>query len=552
MKEGPPASRPRTVDPAFVLEHTAATSTNNHVLRATKQVTISDRNATNLRKLQRIADNALRAGNLDDALPAYQQLLALDPNRADAWYNMGYLQRRRGDFEAALNAYRQALQHGVPAPEEVHLNCAAILSDHLYRDDEAEQALQQALSVAPGYLPAWTNLGNLHEARGRRNQAIGCYRRILAKPSTHPRERELQLESLARLAELHPDGPTGELTQRLAGEANDARLSPTTQANLLFALGRLHQRNHDYDAAFAAFSRANQQAHRDTPAYSSERAASAIDALIEAFDRPNADSRPGEPTPATQIHAPQPVFICGMFRSGSTLLERILDAHADVTSAGELDLLPRIVRGPLSPFPARIKITSRAQKQLLAQHYMAEVIKRIPDAAKYRYFTDKRPDNFLLAGLVKQLFPHAKIINTVRNPLDNGLSIFMQHLNPRAFPYAGDLASIGRHYVHYRRLMDHWKSLYPDSILDFDYDAFVANPRSQLAPLLTFLGLPYDEHCLHFHQHAGAVRTASQWQVREPLHSRASGRWQHYPQHLAPLRDALGSFADFADRHTGA
>ena len=152
--------------------------------------------------------------------------------------------------------------------------------------------------------------------------------------------------------------------------------------------------------------------------------------------------------------------------------------------------------------------------------------------------TDKRPDNFLHIGLIKTLFPEARIVHTVRQPLDNILSVYFLHLDP-AMGYALDLDDAAHWYGQYRRLMAHWKSLYPNDIHDLDYDGFVADPKPSLAALLDFLGLEWEEACLEFHEAGNAVRTASAWQVREPLYRRSSGRWRNYERHLQGVIDQL-------------
>jgi hypothetical protein len=234
------------------------------------------------------------------------------------------------------------------------------------------------------------------------------------------------------------------------------------------------------------------------------------------------------------------VFICGMFRSGSTLVERVLAAHPAVAAGGELAWFPRLAAGPLAPYPASLARIDAATAARLAAAYRAHIAQLIaPDRPAPRWFTDKRPDNFLLLTLIKRLFPRARIIHTVRNPLDNGLSIWQQHLDPRVAPHATDLAAIGHWYGQYRRLMRHHAACWPDDVLDFDYDGFVADPEPWLRRLLAFLDLPWEPACLDFHRRGGAVRTASYLQVRKPLYRDASGRWRAYGERLAPLRDAL-------------
>jgi hypothetical protein len=179
--------------------------------------------------------------------------------------------------------------------------------------------------------------------------------------------------------------------------------------------------------------------------------------------------------------------------------------------------------------------TSPQQLEQLAARYLDVLAKLFPHV---RHVTDKRPDNFLYIGLIKSLFPHARIIHTTRDPLDNCLSVFFLHLD-HGMSYALDLMDIGHYYRQYRRLMTHWKSLYGADILDFDYDAFVREPRPAVEKLLAFCGLAWSEDCMNFQHVTNVVKTASVWQVREPLYRHASGRWRNYERHLAPLRDYL-------------
>ncbi|MFT4197493.1 MAG: sulfotransferase [Pseudoxanthomonas sp.] len=469
------------------------------------------------------------------AIDCLRRLLMRCPEHADSWFNLGYLLRQDGDFEAALQAYAQALRHGVAEPQEAHLNRAVIYSDHLHRHEQAKAELAAALAIAPHDLPALLNLGNLHEEQGERDQAIACYQRMLAIVQSAPAQpqRQLALEALARLAHLQPPASAQDplLTQlRQAAEANG--VDDSTRANLLFALGRACDGLGLADPAFAAFARAKHCAHRRAPAYSAAHAEARMQRLIAAFAQP-------QPEHAADQAAPVPVFICGMFRSGSTLLEQALAAHPQVAAGGELEILPRMLAGPLAPFPDTMGRLAAGDLAQLAARYRRELARSVALPPDVRCFTDKRPDNFLLIGLIKRLFPAARIVHSVRNPLDNALGIFMQHLNPRAFPYAGRLQDIGHYYGQHERLMRHWQALYPESIHRFDYDAYVARPRETLSELLRFLGLDWDERCLSAHALKNAVRTASYWQVRRSLYTDASGRWRRYAQHLGPLREAL-------------
>ena len=236
--------------------------------------------------------------------------------------------------------------------------------------------------------------------------------------------------------------------------------------------------------------------------------------------------------PESQVH---PIFVCGMYRSGSTLTEQVLAGHPRVQAGGEIDFLPTLANTALAPFPAALSRISQANLNQIAARYLDDLARIFPSAD---YVTDKRPDNFLYIGLIKSLFPDAPIIHTTRNALDNCLSVFFLHLDHR-MGYALSLMDIAHYYRQYRRLMDHWKVLYGPDILDFDYDAFVREPRIAVERLLAFCGLDWHEDCMNFHNVRNAVKTASVWQVREPLYQRSSGRWRNYAGNLAPLQEYL-------------
>jgi tetratricopeptide (TPR) repeat protein len=437
-----------------------------------------------------------------------------------------------------MEAYGEALARGVRRPEEVHLNRAVICSDQLRRDDDAERELRSALAFNPEYVPAILNLGNLHEERGERDQALACYAQVLDKPGVIAQDyQDLRLEALARTANLRPPDSIDDPLFRQLHDASvrAAKHSQVVRANLQFALGRAYDRLGAFDKSFEAYAIGNRSLLRDAGrTYDRAHSARLTDAMIESFNAATVTVRD-----APERRGAAPLFICGMFRSGSTLVEQVLAAHPQVTAGGELDYLMRLAASRFAPFPASMAVADPARDAVLADEYLAHLARLFPHANDGKYITDKRPDNFLLIGMIKRLFPAAKIVHSTRHPLDNGLSVFMQHLNPRVAGYASDLGDIGHYFGEYRRLMTHWKSLYPESIYDFDYDAFVSEPEAALKRLFGFLDIEWDARCLQFHQLGNTVKTASYWQVRRPLYKSASGRWHNYQPHLGPLRAAL-------------
>jgi tetratricopeptide (TPR) repeat protein len=460
------------------------------------------------------------AGRYAESAAAYERLLSLWPDLPESWFNLGLMQSKCGRFTEALASYQRAIDHGVSMPEEVHLNRGVILSDHLRRDVAAEAELKSAIALNPCYLPALMNLANLQEDRGLRAEAAALYERILSlNPSSW--------EALARYAGIQrPKSADDPVISRLRVALARPGVSPADQASLGFALGRALDFCGAYDEAFSVYAGANYHSRVSATAlpYDAARQERLVDAIMAAF-----------PVQQSAPVLKSPLFICGMFRSGSTLVEQVLSGHPAVTAGGELDLLPRYVGARLAPFPESMANTNAAALHGIAEDYATSVAQLFPGAD---IVTDKRPDNFLYIGLVKALFPKAKFIHTVRHPLDNCLSIFFLHLDHN-LSYALDLADVGHHYRQYSRLMKYWESLFGDDIFRFDYDAFVRDPKATLARLLRFCDLDWDDACLEFHQRSAVVKTASVWQVREPLYARASGRWRHYEAHIAPLRTYL-------------
>jgi len=480
-------------------------------------------------ELQAMGQEALqleRTGRLDEAEAAYQRLLARWPDLPDTWFNLAVLQRKAGRFDAALASYQQALDRGVSQPEEVHLNRGVIYSDFLRRDDAAAAELHAALALNPKYVPALLNLANLHEDLGRRDDALALYERLLAiDPQCHV--------ALARHAGLKtatgPDAPT---VERLRTTLMRPDVPPADRATLGFVLGAALEKAGDYDEAFAAIDEANRQSRLSAgPArarYDRDQHERFVDALIATF---STAQRPIEPTRSGM----RPVFVCGMFRSGSTLIEQVLAGHPRVAAGGEIDFLPTAVRTELAPFPGSMSRMTQQHMADLAARYRDTLARLHPGA---ELVVDKRPDNFLYIGLIKTLFPDARIVHTTRDALDNCLSIFFLHLD-YSMAYALDLIDIGHYYRQYRRLMTHWKSLYGEDILDVDYDAFVREPRPIVEKLLGFCGLDWSDDCLAFHERDNAVKTASVWQVRQPLYQHASGRSRNFARQLEPLAEYL-------------
>lgn len=479
----------------------------------------ADRSAK-LDHLLRAAAALRDCGQFAEAARAYSDVVREAPQLATAWYNLGFCQRMSGEAQAALTSYQTAIERGLAGAEEAHLNKATILADLLRREHDAERELQRALKLNPKYVPALMNLANLAEDFGRREEAGKLYERALTIDSTH-------WEVLARYANILPDGSDlAAMPARLNGALARTDIPPADRASLGFALGRTLDRLGQFDEAFSAYEQAN-GASRDAYGIRYDRVAEEQQAqqVMEVFS---------EPLP-TNADDWAPIFICGMFRSGSTMLEQILAGHPRVTAGGEIALMPDIIRAAITPFPERARALQEEDYARLGARYRAMAAQIFPNVD---LLTDKWLSNTLHVGLIKLMFPAAKIVHTKRHALDNVLSVYFLHLDA-SFGYAVDLDDIAHQLRLSQQLMEHWRGLYPDDIIDFDYDSFVAAPEMQARALLDALGLGWQPECLEFHQRTNAVKTASVWQVREPLYTRSSGRWQHYEKHLARVRDSF-------------
>jgi tetratricopeptide (TPR) repeat protein len=468
------------------------------------------------------AAQQLRQGRAAEAARLFERMTSLRPDHADSWFNLGYARRKARDYDGALHAYGEALARGIREPADVHINRAVILSEHLHRTAEAAEELRKAISANPAALAAWINLGGLHDDLGDSASAREAYQGALrADPGSG--------RVMARLAaiDIHEGEPRRAIATLRTVLAKGAR-SPEDVAELQFALGNALDAAGEFPSAFEAITEANRiSAGLRAPRLRYDAAAQEqlIDELIAM-----PLTRPAGALPAGQ----SPIFICGMFRSGSTLVEHMLGRHCEITPGGELEFIPAMVHEELLPYPATLAGAPAAQLQRLSDRYLAAVRRLYPDAAR---FTDKRPDNFLHIGLIKALFPAARIVHTVRHPLDNILSTFFLYFGDDV-RYSERLEDITHFYTQYRRLMNHWRERFGTDIHDVDYDSLVAEPRAEMERLVAFCGLDWDDGCLDT-KSSGMVRTASNLQVRKPLHRRSSGRWRNYARELDGVRDRL-------------
>jgi tetratricopeptide (TPR) repeat protein len=421
--------------------------------------------------------------------------LAAAPDNVEALCLRGSLMSAVGDPAEARKAYRVALEREPDNVEAVAGIARCMMESG--RIDEATEWL-------------WRAIG-LNEARGSAWFALARIGRL-----------PVEDVAFARLLHLLQDG----------------QFDPPVRARMQFAAGTVFDRAGRTDEAFEHFAAGNRLVDVSFSADVHDRF---IDRLIATFDAAFVAANA-----AKGVDSDRPVFVVGMPRSGTTLVEQFVASHPRAFGAGELDamnLIAERLARQLSPdgdYLAGIRGLDAALAQGCAEDYLREIGERA-GGAPLRVI-DKMPGNFVHLGLIAALFPRARVIHCTRDPMDTCLSIYFQ-LFEGHHPYAYDLRNLGRYYRAYQRLMAHWKAVLPIPIMDMPYERVVEDQRGATEALLAFCGLGWDDGCLDFHRTDRPIRTASDAQVRQRIYRHAVARWKAYESHLDPLKAALGDRA---------
>jgi len=466
--------------------------------------------------------NALcRLGRPSEALVNFRRALTIQPQFAQAHANLGNALRSMGRVQEALAEYRLALRIQ-PNFVAAHIELATALRIQR-RTAEAEIACREALRLEPESAAARIVLAELRADVGAFSEAASLLQEAVAKD---PQSAQ-GWAALARMRRMTPaDEPWLSSVQSLLARG----VPPQREITLHYALGKYFDDTQQYSQAFAHFQHANELSKHSVPAHDRLGLQRTFERIIEA----HTSAWVRRSAAAAGDLEPQPVFIVGMLRSGTTLVEQILSSHPNVSGAGELTFWSHTL-APLLESVQQLRMDaaslSRARDEYLA------LLEQHADAADW--VVDKLPTNFLALGLIHAAFPHARIISMARNPLDTCLSIYFQHFET-ANTYTHDLHDLAHYYREYRRLMNHWRAVLPvGAILELPYEGLVAEPEKWTRALLDFIGVPWDPRCLEFHRAAQTVVTASKWQVRQPIGSASVERWRHYEQFIGPLKDLL-------------
>jgi tetratricopeptide (TPR) repeat protein len=453
----------------------------------------------------------------------------LAPGWAAAKSNLAIVLGRTGRPAEALELLDQVF---AVEPEEIgHWNLKAATLGRLGDFDQAIGLYEEVLERAPAQPRVWLSYGHMLKTVGRQAEGIAAYRKAI---ELRPTLGEAWW-SLANLKTVKfDDGDIAAMEKALA--AGD--LGDEDRFHLEFALGKAMHDAGRADEAFDHYSKANALRLKSQP-YRPGEITQTVNRCIEAFTGDAFRERAGGGSEARD-----PIFIVGMPRAGSTLVEQILASHSLVEGTSELPDLPLLASRP-GPYPRGILDASAAERRALGEDYLKRTA--VQRRSGRPFFIDKLPNNWLYVPLIQLILPNAKIIDARRHPLGCCLSNFRQHFaRGQAFTY--DLDHVGRYYADYVRLMAHVDAALPGRVHRVIYERMVEDTEAEVRALLAYCGLEFEPACLEFHKTERAVRTASSEQVRRPIYRDGTEEWRAYGPHLDALKQALGPIVDtYAD-----
>ncbi len=511
--------------------------------------------------LHRLALLVHQCGRTEEAIALLTRAVAAEPADAVGHNNLGNMLREQGRMAEAVMAYRAAVRCR-PDYINAHFNLAGVLNDQwaleaateCYRTvlrlspedaeawnglggamqkqgrvHEAIEAYQAALRFKADYADAHNHLGLALQAQGNLEAASACYRKAIALEPDHAKAHE----NLVRSRRYSPADRDD--IARLEALVCTPKISEEALMSLHSALGKVYDDCGAFEQAFAHYQAAN-RLQRKTVHFKREQEIAEASDIIATFDRDFFKRRTDFGNPSDL-----PVFIVGMPRSGTTLVEQIIASHPRAFGAGELFHISNIVAELPKrlhthlPYPKCATMIDRALTQSLAEGYLDHLKGAGGDALRV---TDKVPGNFFHLGLIALMFPNARVIHCRREALDVCLSIYF-HQFGYGHNYAYDLTDIAVYYRQYKRLMEHWHAVLPLEIHEVQYEKLIADQEAVSRRLIDYCGLPWDESCLEYYKNDRPVQSMSNWQVRQPIYTDSIQRWKHYEKHLDELKEML-------------
>lgn len=480
------------------------------------------------------AAELVKYDKLDDAERVYKGVLEHSPANIGAMFNLGIVSHRKLDYENAEYWFNRALAIN---PKEAETMCALGVLKLDQGDVEAATKLAEEAVAAKPTPEMYARRGGLMRELGRIDEAHeNLEKAIEMKPDFVGAYYDMAISRT--FAEDDPE------FQAMLKLARDDTLDVNEKTQINFAIGRSYARMKDFGKAFEFYAKGN-ELKRGTIEYDPNFLSDMVDTTIELFT-PELMEKFADVGNMSE----KPIFIIGMPRSGTTLVEQIISAHPDVHGGGEMvHLMNTVPPAPNPDLPAYFRHDKATVCPALVDMFTPEFLKGIGDryvaildkiAPDAKYVTDKMPFNSLWAGLIRLAMPNAKIIHCTRDPMSIGLSIYL-HLFTNPIPWAYDLEDIGYSCNSHKKLMDHWHALFPNDIYEANYETIVADQENESRKLLEFCGIPWDDRCLEFYKAERAVTTASVYQVRQPIYRDSLKKWEKYGDNLAPMKAVIDS-----------
>lgn len=483
-------------------------------------------NPGNVDALRMLGRLALAAGRNADAERLLRRATRLAPDFSGALADLGRALKEQNRFEEAIECFNRVIELE-PGNAQAHFQLAGTLAPAAltYRAiDEYGKALQ----LQPKFPGAMLGLGHVLKTVGRQSEAIEAYRECT-------RLRPDNGESYWSLANLKTY-PLNDEDIAAMEAALDRELTDQSRVNFLYALGKAFEDRGDFDTAWDYYARGN-ATQRRLEKYDPVQTEVLHDAVIEVFDEDLLRRKAGLGSPD-----PAPIFIVGLPRSGSTLVEQILASHSMVEGTSELPYVGRVAtslsrnRADGINYPEAVRELNAEHLAALGRDYLD--LARLHRTEGAPRFIDKMPNNFPAVGFLHLVLPNAKIIDVRRHPLDACVSCYRQ-LFAKGQTFTYDLIDIGEYFIEYERMMDHWYSVLPGKVLTLQYEDVVGQFEREVRRLLEHCELPFEDSCLRFYETERPVRTASSEQVRQPVYSRSIGFWKNYDDKLDELKEVL-------------
>ncbi|MFL6857673.1 MAG: sulfotransferase [Allosphingosinicella sp.] len=481
--------------------------------------------------IRMLAEVAGRLGRYRDAEALLRRALELAPDFTAARANLAtalYRQNRPAEAVDVLESIAESESDVLG-----HRNLKAAALSRIGGYEEAIRLYQKVLEYRPKQPKVWMSFGHVLKTVGRTADGVAAYRRAIGLAPTLG-EAWWSLANLKTVRLEGADVAAMEAALRRPGLADADRL------HLHFALGKALEDAGEAERAFGHYAEGNRLRRAELD-YDADEVTAHVDRSIALLTPDFLAARAGGGCPA-----PDPIFILGMPRAGSTLVEQILASHPLVEGTMELPDIPILARRLSGPrdeerYSERLAALTPDERRALGEEYLERT--RVHRREDRPFFIDKMPNNWVHAGLIHLILPNARIVDARRHPLDCGFSNFKQHYaRGQGFSYA--LSDMGRYYADYVRLMAHVDAVLPGRVHRVIHERLLDDPESEVRALLAFLGLDFDPACLAFHENKRAVRTASSEQVRRPINREGVGQWRAFEPWLGPLKDALGPVLD--------